>query len=390
MINGLEGIKILDLSRLLPGPYCSMILGDAGAEVIKIEDTGAGDYFRDWEPKQKVNSVYFIGVNRNKKSVTLNLKTDKGKEILYKLVEDSDVVIESFRPGVAKKLGVDFETLKRYNEKLIYCSITGYGQNTSLKNKAGHDLNYLALSGILSFTGSKTGQLAVPGVQIADMCGAIFGIISILIAIIKRDKIKESQYLDIAMMDGLFSFLTMVGAKYFQDRELPSPCSNLFNGLFACYNIYETKDNRFFTVGAIEDKFWNRFCEVIGKYDWKGKNSDKNIQKKIVEELYFIFKQKTFKEWKEIFGKEDICVEPVLNLDESLNSSYVKERAIITESEDNVDGICNYINSPVNIKPSGKKIRKTHPQKGEDTVAVLESMGYKDSEIKDMKNNGII
>ncbi len=390
MINGLEGIKILDLSRLLPGPYCSMILADMGAEVIKIEDTFAGDYFRDWEPKKVENSVYFIGVNRNKKSVTLNLKKDKGKEILYKLVENADVVMESFRPGVAKKLGIDFETLKKFNNKLIYCSITGYGQNTTLKNKAGHDLNYLALSGILSFSGSRNGELPVLGVQVADMCGAIFGIISILLAIIRRDKLKQPQYLDIAMMDGLYSFLTMVAAKYFEDGVVPFPASNLFNGKFACYNVYETKDKRFFTVGAIEDKFWDRFCEVIGKDSWKGKNSDENSQDEIVRELEQIFKSKTFGEWCDIFEKEDICVEPVLRLDEALNSDYVKEREIVFEAKDKVDGICKLIKSPVNIAPKGDMKNKTHPQKGEDTFDILNSLGYNEKELEVLKNNGII
>ena len=390
MINGLEGIRILDLSRLLPGPYCSMILADMGAEVIKVEDTFAGDYFREWEPKQIKNSVYFIGVNRNKKSITLNLKTQKGKEVLYKLVKNSDVVMESFRPGVASKLGIDFDSLKKHNEKLIYCSITGYGQNTSLKDKAGHDLNYLALSGILSMSGSRDGKLPVLGMQAADMCGAVFGIIAILLAIIRRDKIKKPQYLDIAMMDGLYSFLTMVAAKYFKDGEVPFPASNLFNGKFACYNIFETKDKRFFTVGAIEDKFWNRFCEVIGMEEWKGKNSDESAQDNIVEKLEVIFKEKDFSEWRKIFENEDICVEPVLNLDEALNSDYVREREIVFEKENKIDGICKFIKSPVNISPSGESFVKTHPQKGEDTFHVLKSAGYSDEELKEMQKNEII
>ena len=390
MNNPLNGIKILDLSRLLPGPYCSMILADMGAEVIKIEDTGAGDYFRDWEPVKVKNSVYFIGVNRNKKSVTLNLKTDQGREILYKLVASCDVVIESFRPGVTKKLGIDFDTLKKYNDKIIYASITGYGQNTSLKNKAGHDLNYLALSGILSFSGTREGKLPVLGVQVADMCGAIFGIISILLAIIRKDKIKEAQYLDIAMLDGLYSFLTMVAAKYFEDGILPFPGSNLFNGKFACYNIYETKDGRFFTVGAIEDKFWNRFCEVIGKDDWKGKNSDEKLQDNFVKELKEIFKSKTFPDWCEIFSNEDICVEPVLNLDEALNSDFVKERDIVFEIDDKVDKVCKHIKSPVNLFPEPDLTHKSHPQKGEHTTEILKSLNYDDDEIGELKNNGII
>lgn len=368
--NGLEGIRILDLSRLLPGPYCSMLLADMGAEVIKIEDPVLGDYFRDWEPKKDGNSVYFIGVNRNKKSITLDLKNEKQREKFYKLVTKCDVVIESFRPGVTSKLGIDFDTLKKFNEQLIYCSITGYGQNTSLKNRAGHDMNYLALSGVLGLCGTREKVPPMLGIQIADMCGAIFGVIGILQALLRREKIKEAQYIDVAMMDGLYSFLSMFAYKYFYDKIIPEAGSTLFNGGFACYNIFETKDNRYFTVAAIEDKFWNRFCEVLGKEDWKGKNVDKKAQDEIIEELTNIFKSKTFSEWIDIFSKEDICVEPILNFKEAFDSDFVKERGLLFE----IDNF-THIKSPNIFNPQLKILKTPPPEKGEHTEEVFKSFG---------------
>jgi crotonobetainyl-CoA:carnitine CoA-transferase CaiB-like acyl-CoA transferase len=384
-----SNLKVLDLSRLLPGPYCTMLLGDMGAEVIKIEDPFLGDYFRNWQPLKNKNSVFFIAVNRNKKSVTLNLKTEKGKEIFYKLVKDADIVVESFRPGVAKKLGVDFDTLKSIKDDIIYCSITGYGQNTVLSKKAGHDLNYLALSGILSLSGCRNKKPAVLGIQIADMAGAIIGIIGILTALYNREKGVKAQYIDAAMLDGLFSFLSMVGGKYFSDNLIPDIADNLFNGGFACYNIYETKDNRFFTVAAIEDKFWNRFCEVIEKDEWKKLNTVEEEQGRLIDELTDIFKQKTFDEWKKIFENEDICVEPVLNLEESFNQSYVKDREITFKISKSVDGETLHIKNPLEISSIDFDTR-SHPQIGENTEEIILKLGYSKEDLQKLKEESII
>ncbi len=391
MINNspFKNIKVLDLSRLLPGPYCTMLLGDMGAEVIKIEDPGIGDYFRNWQPIKKENSVFFIGVNRNKKSITLNLKKEKGREIFYKLVKDADIVVESFRPGVAEKLGVDFETLSKINNSIIYCSITGYGQNTSIKKKAGHDLNYLALSGILSITGCRNKKPAILGVQIADMAGAIVGIIGILTALFNRERGAKAQYIDAAMLDGLFSFLSMVGAKYFFDRQIPDIADNLFNGGFACYNIYETKDGRFFSVAPIEDKFWKRFCEVMGKEEWKGLNTKEEYQEKLIAELSQIFKSKTFDQWREIFAKEDICVEPVLNLEEAFNQPYVEERKITFKIPDPIDGDTEHIKNPLEIN-SIKFQKNTHPKFGENNEEIFSKLGYTKEDLEKLKQEEII
>ncbi len=375
----LKGIKILDLSRLLPGPYCTMILADLGAEVIKIEEPKIGDYNRLW------HIGYFNGVNRNKKSITLNLKKEKAKEIFYKLCENADVIVETFRPGVVKRLGIDFETVKKFNPKIIYLSLTGFGQNTPLKSKPGHDLNYLGLSGILSFTSCKHKHLAIPSTQIADYSGAVFGVIAVLSAILRRDKIDSPQYIDIAMMDCLFSFLSMIAGKFFMDKINPEPANELLNGGYACYNIYETKDGRYLTVGALEEKFWNNLCEILGKNEWKKEIFNKEKQNEIIEELSKIFKTKTLNEWLEVFKDKDVCIEPVLNLDEALNSDYAKARKIVFK----IDKI-SQIKNPLEISPKFDFSHNSPPSLGEHTEDILNQIGYSKEEIDKFKSEGII
>ncbi len=386
----LEGVKILDLSRLLPGPYCTMLLADMGAEVIKIEEPKRGDYNREWFPKKVKNSGYFIGVNRNKKSLTLDLKKEKGKEIFYKLVKDADVVVESFRPGVVERLKIDFKTLKQINPKIVYLSLTGFGQNTSWKHRPAHDLNFLALSGILSFSGTRDKKLPVYGIQIADYAGAVFGIIGILTALLRRDKISEAQYIDIAMMDCLYSFLSMIAGKFFIDGLIPEPAEDMLTGGFACYNIYETKDRRFITIGALEEKFWERFCELIEKPEWKSEIFNKEKQKEIINQLENIFKEKTLDEWTEIFKNEDVCVEPVLNLKEAFESKYAKERNIIFILKNDIDREVKQIKNPVEIYPKIEKKYFSHPQLGEHTFEILQKIGFSEEELTKLKQEQVI
>ncbi len=386
----LDGIKILDLSRLLPGPYCTMLLADMGAEVIKIEEPERGDYHREWLPKQGKNSGYFIGINRNKKSITLDLKKEKGREIFYKLVKEADVIVESFRPGVAERLKIDFNTLKNINPEIIYLSLTGFGQDSPYKLRPGHDLNFLALSGILSFSGTREKKLPIIGVQIADYAGAVFGIIGIMAALLRREKLNEAQYIDIAMLDCLFSFLSMISGKFFIDGIIPEPADGLLTGGFACYNIYETKDGRFITVGAIEEKFWERLCEIIGKDEWKKLVYKEKVQKELISELEKIFKGKTLSEWIEIFKNEDVCVEPVLNLKEAFESEYSKERNIIFTLKNKIDGVVKQIKNPVELFPGIEKEHFSHPQMGEHTEEILTKLGFAKEEIDNLKMEKIV
>ena len=246
----LEGVKILDLSTMLPGPFCSMILADFGAEVIKVEAVKGGDLFRGGVPKIGDTGGAFFQVNRNKKSITLNLKSDEGKEIFYKLAKDADVVLEQYRPGVVKKLGVDYETIKAINPKIVYCSLSGYGQTGPYRLTSGHDLNYISYAGILGLTARKGQTPTIPGVQIADIGGgALYAAIGILIALMGVKRNGVGQYVDTSMLDGAVSWLPVLANDYFVKGVSPKAAENILNGQNACYEVYETKDGRYISIG---------------------------------------------------------------------------------------------------------------------------------------------
>lgn len=257
MQNALSGLKVLDLTRLLPGPFCSMLLADLGADVIKVEDPKIGDYIRAWSPKIGGNSGYHAVLNRNKRSLTLNLKSREGKAIFEKLAAGADVVLEGFRPGVMKKLGLDFESLERINPRLVYCAISGYGAEGILSNKAGHDINYLALSGVLSHSGKDFPTLS--GVQIADVGGgALMAAFSVMAALFARERLGRGQFIDISMTDGALSWNCMRWGKFIAGGEVPSPGDDMLNQGIACYNIYPTSDGRFMSLGALSPSFGGR------------------------------------------------------------------------------------------------------------------------------------
>jgi len=266
--EALSGIRVLDLTRLLPGPYCSMMLADLGAEVIKVEEVGRGDYIRQSPPIRKKESALFLSLNRNKKSMSLNLKMPRAREIFYDLVRTADVVLEGFRPGVMEKLKLGYTDLKSINPKIIYCSISGYGQNGPYAQRAGHDLNYLSIAGVMSITGTRDGRPIIPGVQIADIGGGgLLAAFCILAAVVSRAKTGRGQSIDVSMMDGAFSWLSMHAGKYFADAILPGPSSELLSGRYACYNIYRTKDGKYMSLGALEPQFWSAFCNAVNRPD---------------------------------------------------------------------------------------------------------------------------
>jgi crotonobetainyl-CoA:carnitine CoA-transferase CaiB-like acyl-CoA transferase len=240
--GALQGVTVLDLSRMLPGPYCSMILADHGAEVIAIE----GRNFQG-------ESLFFNDQNRNKRHMSLNLKTKEGLEIFYKLVQKADVIIEGFRPGVVKRLGIDYPSVKKVKNDIIYCSISGYGQTGELTDLAGHDVNYLSRSGILGLLGTRSGPPSIPGVQFADIAGgSMNAAVGILLALYARERDGEGQYIDISMTDGMVGFLTL--PYYFSKKSgrLPEPSNSLLSHRYGCYNTYETSDKRFISIGAVE------------------------------------------------------------------------------------------------------------------------------------------
>ena len=378
---------MLDLSRLLPGPYCSLLLADLGMEVLKVEDLEQGDYTRTLGPIRKKDSAHFLALNRNKKSMKLNLKVKEGKEIFYKLIQSYDIVLESFRPGVMDRLGIGYQELKKRNPSVILCSLSGYGQDGPYRERSGHDINYIGLGGILEITGQKNGDPILPGVQIADIGGGgMMAAIAILAAAIHREKTGEGQFLDISMMDGVVSWLSMHAGKYFMDGELPKRGDMHLTGRYACYHVYATKDERYISLGAMEQKFWKNFCEAIGRRDLIYKQSiEGEEQLRVIEEIQKLFKTKTQKEWVDFFKNVDACGEPILTFEEVFQHPQVLHRQMVMEYEHPVEGKIRQVGNPIKSSQFPFKIRTPSPAWGEHTMEVLKAIGYSEEEIKHFK-----
>lgn len=333
-MGSLDDLKILDFSTLLPGPYATLMLADMGAEVLKISSASRPDIVLDYPP--------FIGdtgvsasqawLGRNKKTMFLNLKTGEGKAVVKELVKEYDIVLEQFRPGVMEKLGLGYEDLKAVNPKLIYCSLTGYGQTGPMRDAAGHDINYMSRSGIISQAGRRESGPSLMNFQIADIAvGSMNSVIGILAAVNYRKNTGKGQYIDVAMMDGCVPFNSLDGAGFLVSGKEPKREGERLNG--GCiYDFYETKDGEYLSVGSLEPQFWSRFCTAIGREDLiEGTVYPPNIDE-VKAEIRGILKTKTRDEWVEVFSHYDACVQPVLNLKEALlEDEQVKEREMVVD-----------------------------------------------------------
>ncbi|MEG6532231.1 CaiB/BaiF CoA-transferase family protein [Caldibacillus thermoamylovorans] len=368
----LQSIRVLDLSRLLPGPFCTMLLADFGAEVIKIEAPELGDYARHYEPKIDENSVMFHSLNRNKKSVTLDLKTDEGKDQFLQMVGKADVVVESFRPGVMKRLGLDFPVLEKINPRLIYCAISGYGQTGPYAEMPGHDINYISYAGLLELMGEKDGKPIVPAVQVADLAGGAYpAVTGILLALLEREKSGKGQFIDISMMDGVISLLQSTLPNYLM-KNIPSKRGEqMLSGGLACYEVYQTKDGRWLAVGALEMKFWRIFCQKLGKPEWIPLlNEPDEVQYKLKHDIQTVMYTKTLAEWMDIFEDAEACVSPVLTFAELVNHPQVQVRRMFETIEQ--DGIpVKHIGIPIKLSRTPGKIRTAAPKLGEHTEYYL-------------------
>ncbi|GMT43462.1 MAG: CoA transferase [bacterium] len=389
--DALSGIRVLDLSRLLPGPYCSMMLGDLGAEIIKVEEPGRGDYIRYYLPKLKAESAFFLALNRNKRSMTLNLKSERGKKIFIDLVKNVDVVLESFRPGVMEKLGIGYKKLQKANPKIIVCSISGYGQDGPYAEKAGHDINYLSIAGITGLTKTKDGKPVIPGIQIADIGGGMMAAYCILAAIIDREKTGKGQYIDISMTDAAITWSTMYLGKYFADGKIPKPSSELLTGQFACYNIYKTKDGGYMSLGALEPQFWSAFCKAIGMEDMIPRQMDEGEKaEKLISEVKKVFLEHTKDEWIELLKDVDCCCEPVNSFDEMLSDPQIIHRKMICEIEHPKEGTIRQINFPGKFSATPARVRLSPPALGQHTEEILKKLGETNKEIVNLRKEKVI
>lgn len=391
-MGALEGVKVLDLSRLLPGPYCTLMMADYGAEVIKIEEPGNGDYIRWRKPAIEGIGARHLTINRNKKSVELNLKTEEGKEIFKKMAAEADVILESFRPGVMDRLGIGYEEISKINEGIVYCSLTGYGQTGPYRNLPGHDINYIGYSGILGLIGEKDGKPVVPGVQIADLGGgALMALSGICMALFHKQRTGKGQYIDVSMMDGAVTWLYAAASDYFASGKVPQRGSNRLDGHFAFYNVYETKDHKYLSVGASEEKFWKRICELIGKPEWTPLHEGpEEVQQQLKKDLTELFKQKDQQEWLNLLALEDTCVGPVNDIDQIFSDPQIIERELFKMMDHPIAGNIKQIGFPIKFSHTPGNIHSHAPILGEHTEEMLLELGFSNEDINSYRNKGVI
>ncbi|MFC6337490.1 CoA transferase [Pseudomonas sp. CCM 7891] len=333
MSGPLASLKVLDFSTLLPGPFASLLLADMGAEVLRIESSTRMDLLRVLPPHDRGVSASHAYLNRNKRSLALDLKQAEALEIVRQLVRDYDIVLEQFRPGVMERLGLGYEALKAINPKLIYVSITGYGQTGPYKDRAGHDINYLALAGVASYTGRQDGGPLPLGVQLADVGGgSLHAVIGLLAAVIARQQSGVGQYLDVSMTDCVFSFNAMAGAGYLACGVEPDRESQVLNG-GSFYDYYRSRDGRWLSVGSLEPAFMQRLCAALGRPELavQGLSPEPEQQKNLKQALQVEFEKRGFDELCELFAGVDACVEPVLSLSEALEHPQLKARALVSQ-----------------------------------------------------------
>lgn len=387
----LKGIRVLDLSRQLPGPLATQLLGDFGADVIKIEDTRSGDNFRAAAPLQNGIATRHLMLNRNKRGLAVNLKADEGREIFLKLARESHVVLEQFRPGVMKRLGIDYEAVKAVNPGIVYCSLSGFGQDAPYRDLAAHDPNYLSLSGVLSLLGRRSGEPALSGPQLADITASHMVTIGILIALRKAEASGIGDYIDISLFDSAFSLATTALATYFGSGSAPSRGEERHNGKYPWADIYETEDGKFITLCAIEEQFYRSLCLAVGHADWVGlQYADDAKQEEIRAEFRKIFLTRTRDAWFELLKGKDVCIGPVLSIDEAVQSAQVQRRNNIIVHRHAVAGDTYQLATPIRMRESPASIRGGAPGLGEHTAEILRSVGYGDADVERLRVKGVI
>lgn len=386
----LKGLKILDFSTLLPGPYATQLLADMGAEVLRIEAPKRPDLLKMMPPMVGKVSAAHASINRNKKSLALDLKQPEAKAIIDSLLEEYDIIIEQFRPGVMAKFGLDFDSLKTKRPKLIYCSITGYGQTGPLKDKAGHDINYLALSGLASYSGRQATGPVLSGTQIADVAGGSHhAVMAILAAVIERSTTGKGQYLDISMSDAAFALNTMFGAGALISEKDPAYGTEMLNGgLF--YDYYKTSDNRYLSIGSLEPVFANKLMQHLELQHLLGKLMDQRpaAQQEVKQAIESKIAAKTLQEWQAEFSELDACVEPVLSINEAAKHPQFIERNMICEAEDDAGNKIKQINTALPFKHAAA--HKAGVKLGASTQEILKSISMTEEQIQALRAKGCI
>jgi crotonobetainyl-CoA:carnitine CoA-transferase CaiB-like acyl-CoA transferase len=377
-------MRVLDLSLLFPGPYCGTILAGLGAEVIKIERPGGGDWVRYVPPvdPESGEGLAFRTLNRGKKSLTLNLKAEEGRSILLRLAESADVLLESFRPGVMERLGLGYETLARANERLVYCSLTGYGSTGPYRERAGHDLNYIGLAGLLDLTGPRDGPPSIPGAPLADLTGALWAAIGILGALLAREQTGRGRRVEASLLGGSLACLPLPVASLLGNEPVARGAGELTGGR-VCYNLYQAADGGYMSLSALEPEFWLAFCRAVERPDL----ADQAMAPAVAGEAAYdglcaLFRSRTRREWAEALAGVDACCEPVLDLGEALASEPVRALGMLA------DGV---LLAPIRLTPEVPGAGSlAAPALGHHTAALLAELGYDEGNMARLRAAGVV
>lgn len=391
MPRPLDGVVVLDLSRLLPGPFCTQLLANLGADVIKVEDPDLGDYMRAVPPQVDDTSYPFLMVNRGKRSIAIDLRREDGRRILYRLAKKADVFVEQFRPSTVKKLKIDYPQIRRANPRIIYCSFGGYGRTGPYADKPGHDLNFEALAGILSVTAARQeGTPSIPGVPVSDLASALMAAFSIVASLHRRERFGGGEFLEVSIFDASVSLMVLNLARYLGTGEVPLPGETIVTGMFPFYNLYETADGRWISVACVEPKFWRRLCELTGLErhigdQFVGGESARDV----IAKLAGVFRTRTLADWMRTFDLEDLPIAPVQRMDEVVSDPHLNARNLLPAVR--VGGAKRRVLAhPVRHHAGPARTPARAPTRGEDTDRILRWAGYTAKQIRELRSSGAV
>ncbi len=397
-IAPLTGIKLIDLTKLAPGPHCTMILGDLGADIIKVEEPGPPSGRRAEQagaagklPRPSTGIGPYNALGRNKRSIGLNLKSGPGREVFLRLAQRADVVVEEFRPGVAKRLGIDYDTLSARNPRLVYCAVTGFGQTGPYRNYVGHDLNYIAQAGALSMIGRKDQPPTIPQNLLADYAGGgLHAAIGVLAALLARHQTGRGQYVDIAMLDGTMLLIAQAISNHFGKGWIPRRGATTLDGSAPWYNLYLTKDDKYITIGSVEPWFYANLCRALGVEEYLQDEYNSAKYDQIKARFAEVFRTKTRDEWFEHLTKADICVGRMLTLDELEHDPQIRARNMVVEVEAPSGEKIKQVGISVKLSDTPGSIRSLAARLGQHTGEIMADLGYSERDIERWRAEGAI
>ena len=386
----LSGIRILDLTQLYPGPLATMMLADMGADVVRLEHPSRPDNIHLLPPLIGKESAAYLTLNRSKRSLALDTGNEEGRKVFFDLVKTADVVMEQFRPGVLDKIGIGYEQAIRFNPRIIYVSITGFGQDGPYKQMAGHDINYISLAGLLSHV-KKGGERVLPGFQTADVVGGGYmGVIACMAALWHREKTGKGQRVDVSMTDSIMPMLTLQLAQYWGSRE-SDEIMNPFDGSFPFYGVYECADGKYVSLGALEQKFWTGFCQMAGKPEWLPLQFATGDEKrKVREEIAGFFKAKSRDEWLKLAEGHDVCLSSIHEMEDLEKDPQLQARQMIIETEHERGLKLKGVGIPIKFSESKPHKPEPAPTVGRDSIEILEEAGYSQERIEELLEKGIV